>query len=361
MDNLIAFMEANPEYKYFHLDSQTVIVEDYLRVRPENRERLLDLIKKGRILVGPYYSLLEMSHVLGESIIRNFLVGNKLAENFGGRMDIGYSPTGCGQISQMPQLLQSVGLDTIVFYRGLRQNRSRLEFIWQGSDGSEVLGLRLTGPMGRAWFFAKVCVPVLFPKGVLQDGIMALHNDLFNPGSYRIPYHKFPRRSMSDMKQNSHALRKCSRRTDGVHNMVPREKQKESARKLRDTYAMVPNALFLSVSLAIIAWNDGKSKACHKIFRFGNFSIMTLPATTTLANSVGAKRRLSQSSRRKFWRTEVSMRLFRISPGEKCSTSKDEETDSCRNISIIPSKTWKHGRKKLSGALMPGTTSDITT
>lgn len=39
-------------------------------------------------------------------------------------------------------------------------------------------------------------------------------------------------------------MKKCSRWTNGVYSMVPREKQKESARKLRDTYAIVPDAPF---------------------------------------------------------------------------------------------------------------------
>ena len=35
MDTLIDTMEKDQEYKYFHLDGQTIMLEDYLQVRPE--------------------------------------------------------------------------------------------------------------------------------------------------------------------------------------------------------------------------------------------------------------------------------------------------------------------------------------
>ena len=44
MDTLIDTMEKDQEYKYFHLDGQTIMLEDYLQVRPENRARLQKLI-----------------------------------------------------------------------------------------------------------------------------------------------------------------------------------------------------------------------------------------------------------------------------------------------------------------------------
>ena len=48
MDTLIDTMEKDKEYKCFHLDGQTIMLEDYLQVRPENRARLQKLIEDGR-------------------------------------------------------------------------------------------------------------------------------------------------------------------------------------------------------------------------------------------------------------------------------------------------------------------------
>ena len=39
-DELIDFMEQHDDYKFFHTDGQTVALEDYLEIRPENRRRL---------------------------------------------------------------------------------------------------------------------------------------------------------------------------------------------------------------------------------------------------------------------------------------------------------------------------------
>ena len=40
LDTLIPYLEQHPEFPHFHLDGQTVCLEDYLEVRPEQAERL---------------------------------------------------------------------------------------------------------------------------------------------------------------------------------------------------------------------------------------------------------------------------------------------------------------------------------
>ena len=53
LDTLIPYLEQHPEFPHFHLDGQTVCLEDYLEVRPDQAERLRHLIEAGRIAVGP--------------------------------------------------------------------------------------------------------------------------------------------------------------------------------------------------------------------------------------------------------------------------------------------------------------------
>lgn len=57
IDHLLEILEKDPEYKYFHLDAQTIVLEDYLQIRPEKRDILARHISSGRILVGPWYQL----------------------------------------------------------------------------------------------------------------------------------------------------------------------------------------------------------------------------------------------------------------------------------------------------------------
>jgi alpha-mannosidase len=36
IDRLLNLLELDPEFKHFHLDGQTIVLEDYLALRPEN-------------------------------------------------------------------------------------------------------------------------------------------------------------------------------------------------------------------------------------------------------------------------------------------------------------------------------------
>ena len=122
MDTLIDTMEKDQEYKYFHLDGQTIMLEDYLQVRPENRARLQKLIGDGRIAIGPWYVLQDEFLTSSESNVRNLQMGYKLAQEFGGKWTkTGYFPDSFGNVGQAPQLLKKAGIDTAVFGRGSQQ------------------------------------------------------------------------------------------------------------------------------------------------------------------------------------------------------------------------------------------------
>ena len=85
VDELIEYLETNAEYGVFHFDGQTIVLEDYLEIRPEMRERLTALIRDGRIVVGPWYNMPDEFLVSGESIIRNLMTGHKIAKEYGVR------------------------------------------------------------------------------------------------------------------------------------------------------------------------------------------------------------------------------------------------------------------------------------
>lgn len=153
LDNLIDLMEKKPSYKYFLLDGGTVILEDYQSVRPHNTKRLTRLIKDGRIQVVNFYTLPDMFIVAPEAIIRNLLIGQKVAQPYGGSMKFGYTATSYGQTSQLPQIYRGFGLDTAMFYRGTNKYMPPC-FIWEGADGSRLLAFRCFDIVTRTnWFF----------------------------------------------------------------------------------------------------------------------------------------------------------------------------------------------------------------
>ena len=150
-DTLIELMEKDPQYTYYNMDGQYVVIEDYLEVRPQMRERLLALVRADRIQIGPWFVLQDEYLTSGESNVRNMLYGLRLCRELGAEPVMsGYFPDAFGNISQAPQLLQSFGIDNVVFGRGVNavqfnntvsSNSNPSEWRWQSPDGSEVIGV----------------------------------------------------------------------------------------------------------------------------------------------------------------------------------------------------------------------------
>ena len=137
IDRLLDILKNDPEYKYFLLDGQAIILEDYLQVRPERESDLVHFIKSGRLFIGPWYISPDEFLVASESHIRNLLEGNRLCQKYGGRMSVGYLPDTFGHIGQMPQILNGFGIDSACIWRGL--DDQPCELIWKSPDGSNIL------------------------------------------------------------------------------------------------------------------------------------------------------------------------------------------------------------------------------
>ena len=144
VDRLLDLLDENPDYRAFTLDGQTILLDDYLAIRPDQEDRLRRLIEEERLLIGPWYTLPDLFLVSGEAILRNLQIGHDRCNEFGGGMPVGYIPDPFGHIAQMPQILRGFGLDTYIFMRGLgRAEKERLGglFDWAAPDGSTVLAV----------------------------------------------------------------------------------------------------------------------------------------------------------------------------------------------------------------------------
>lgn len=143
MDQLIENMEKDPSYMYFHLDGQTIPLEDYLEIRPENEGRLKKLIREGRILIGPWYVMPDEFLVSGESLVRNLQKGFEISDEYGVEpMKNGYVVDVFGHNSQFPQILKGFGIQSAVLIRGIG-DYPKDAFTWEAVDGSRVLVLKL--------------------------------------------------------------------------------------------------------------------------------------------------------------------------------------------------------------------------
>ena len=143
IDRLLDLLDSDPAFAHFHFDGQTIVLEDYLEIRPDRRARLCRLIRAGRIAVGPWYILPDELLVSGESLIRNLQIGHRLAAEFGAPTKIGYLPDEFGHCAQMPQILAGFGIDNAVVWRGVGADVTQTLFTWEGLDGTSAFTVYL--------------------------------------------------------------------------------------------------------------------------------------------------------------------------------------------------------------------------
>ncbi|GAF63303.1 putative glycosyl hydrolase [Bacillus sp. TS-2] len=133
-------LEKDEEFKYYLMDAQTSLIEDYLKYRPEDKERIEKLVSAKRLLTGPWFTQTDQLVISQESVTRNLLYGTKYAKQLGHSMEIGYVPDAFGQGGNMPQIYKNFGIDRFLFWRGVADNRlKQTEFIWEGDDGTQML------------------------------------------------------------------------------------------------------------------------------------------------------------------------------------------------------------------------------
>ncbi|GAA4566578.1 glycoside hydrolase family 38 C-terminal domain-containing protein [Planotetraspora kaengkrachanensis] len=135
LDEVLDTMEREPGYR-FTLDGQLACVDDYLEVRPENRDRIAALVESGRLAAGPWQILLDEFLCSGENIIRNLELGMGRADELGGSMPVGYLPDMFGHTAQMPQILKRAGLLHACVYRGVPSSVVTDAFAWVAPDGT---------------------------------------------------------------------------------------------------------------------------------------------------------------------------------------------------------------------------------
>ncbi|MEL3970840.1 glycoside hydrolase family 38 C-terminal domain-containing protein [Rossellomorea oryzaecorticis] len=151
MDELIELLQSTPAYSSFMLDGQTIVLEDYLEVKPDKREAISKLVQEGRLLIGPWYIQPDEFIPSGESLIRNLLIGQQISNEYGTAMQIGYLPDSFGQAAQIPQVLNGFGIKSALFWRGITEEETeKTDFYWNGPDGSKVLTTHLPLGYGNA-------------------------------------------------------------------------------------------------------------------------------------------------------------------------------------------------------------------
>ncbi len=131
----------NDENLKFCMDGQSSIVDEFLQLNPEYKERIMNLSEKGQIELGPWYTQTDCLYVDGETILRNLCYGIYCTNAVGNHMKIAYLPDTFGFNSQMPLISNHVGINNLIFRRDGVYGEGKLNdslFKWKTKDGSFV-------------------------------------------------------------------------------------------------------------------------------------------------------------------------------------------------------------------------------
>lgn len=154
MDVTMDILEKDPKFHSFTMDGHSIMLEDYLEMRPERRPLLEKLLKEGRLVAGPWYTLPEEFSISAEPLVRNFLLGRKTVQSLGGTVpNIAYTPSSWGQTGQLPQILVDFGCDKMMFYRGISHHEADAEWMWQSPDGTKILASRFAVYARYNWYY----------------------------------------------------------------------------------------------------------------------------------------------------------------------------------------------------------------
>src|SRR5450432_3523924 len=137
LDEVLDLFEREPRFQHFVLGGESILLEDYLSVRPESFEKIEQLVQDGRLLVGPWYIQTDPMTVSVESQIRNLMIGLRTARVFGPPMRVGYMPCASGLLPALPQILKGFGIEVALSPR--LNDTDPLEHLWEGDDGSRIL------------------------------------------------------------------------------------------------------------------------------------------------------------------------------------------------------------------------------
>ena len=73
LNNVMSLLENKDGYDYFILDGQASLLDDYLKWRPQDKNRIKKLVQAGKLIIGPWYTQTDQLVISAESIVRNML------------------------------------------------------------------------------------------------------------------------------------------------------------------------------------------------------------------------------------------------------------------------------------------------
>jgi len=163
IDTCMKLFETDLDFRGFHLDGHTALLEDYLEIKPQSKEKLRQYVQEGKFAIGPWYVLQDEFLTSSEANIRNLLTGMQIAEEYGKVCHAGYFPDSFGNAGQMPQIMKQAGMRAIVFGRGVKPTGENntvsdggyesqfSEMFWESPDGSRLPAILFANWYNNGW------------------------------------------------------------------------------------------------------------------------------------------------------------------------------------------------------------------
>ena len=131
-DNVLDLLSKN-KIPSFYFDGQVSALEDYLEMRPENRELIEGLIRHKKLFIGPFYCLVDEFLTDKTCFAKNLELGIKTAQKYGCNDFIGYLADTFGHSQNIPDILRDFGIDKCIVWRGCA-DKIPSDFKWCGMN-----------------------------------------------------------------------------------------------------------------------------------------------------------------------------------------------------------------------------------
>lgn len=124
----------------FFLDGQTVPIDEYITLHPEDEDYIKELISEKKLVIGPFQSQLDCFICNGESVVNNLRLGIKKAKELGNASKVAYLPDSFGHSYDFPKIFNQFGIKDFVITRGVGDHYDLgSEFYMESNDGSQIL------------------------------------------------------------------------------------------------------------------------------------------------------------------------------------------------------------------------------
>ncbi len=138
IDEALKILEREPDYRF--LLEQVILLDEYWQRFPEKRDLLRRFAREGRLDVAPgMWVMPDMNLPDGESLFQQIRLGKQWL-----REHLDLDPVVCwiadcwGHHAQLPQILRACGYEYYVFWRCMRRDVLKNDFIWRGIDGTPI-------------------------------------------------------------------------------------------------------------------------------------------------------------------------------------------------------------------------------